>query len=520
MNKLLILLLSLFLTTWAHAQSLGRTAADNSDFPHITIQFSHRDPVSLKEKEVILLHGGEKIEYELSENKDSLLYEGQITFILFENSHWKRFEKQRDLGKQLFETALKDKPDKQHELYLATFDWTIDKQTNFTLLHGEPIQNYNEFVSVLKEIQKPASDGRLHESTEIFPALLDALDFVHHAQKNKNLAPAIILYSSEFSNIYNNKQTKFDAISKAREYNIPIYCIHYPHYHDKYNLQDLALKTYGERVSIAPLQPDVAISEVSKWLENIPLRASGKNYTLKFTSPSRADGKQQEVDIEVSGIENIRLTYHPPSALTFFFSKKKNVAIVGILGLLLLIAITYLFIRAKKKDAAEKKARKEELENIKRETEEALYLKEKELEEKERAKEAQLLKEKENELINKIRTHFHQLNRKPTLTTDDGYTFAIDNLQTQIGRATDNEICLEVSSVSRKHTCIGFGIYPGETEMAGKEFYIWDLNSANGTYVNGKKVPTESAVLNGQIPPVLKNNDHIQLGDKHLIFNL
>ncbi len=54
-----------------------------------------------------------------------------------------------------------------------------------------------------------------------------------------------------------------------------------------------------------------------------------------------------------------------------------------------------------------------------------------------------------------------------------------DGARTRIGRATDNEICLEDSSVSRHHAVI-------VSTTSGT--FIEDLKSVNGIGVNGKRV--------------------------------
>jgi pSer/pThr/pTyr-binding forkhead associated (FHA) protein len=60
-----------------------------------------------------------------------------------------------------------------------------------------------------------------------------------------------------------------------------------------------------------------------------------------------------------------------------------------------------------------------------------------------------------------------------------GRTFYLDEPVVSIGRLVSNDICLEDPFVSRHHCVI-------RTE--GDEYMIEDLNSANGTYVNGELV--------------------------------
>ena len=60
-----------------------------------------------------------------------------------------------------------------------------------------------------------------------------------------------------------------------------------------------------------------------------------------------------------------------------------------------------------------------------------------------------------------------------------GHIFYLDEAVVSIGRLVSNNICLDDPFVSRQHCVI-------RTE--GDEYMIEDLNSANGTYVNGELV--------------------------------
>lgn len=68
-----------------------------------------------------------------------------------------------------------------------------------------------------------------------------------------------------------------------------------------------------------------------------------------------------------------------------------------------------------------------------------------------------------------------------------------------IGRADSNTIALKDSKVSRQHAQI---------QQHGNEYILVDLNSSNGTFVNGEKIEEH----------VLANNDEVQIGDYILQF--
>ncbi len=76
----------------------------------------------------------------------------------------------------------------------------------------------------------------------------------------------------------------------------------------------------------------------------------------------------------------------------------------------------------------------------------------------------------------------------------------IDAPAINIGRADTNNIRLDGVKVSRQHATI---------KLEGDVFRLYDLGSANGTFVNDVQV---------RAPVVLKDGDHVRFGDQALIF--
>jgi len=79
------------------------------------------------------------------------------------------------------------------------------------------------------------------------------------------------------------------------------------------------------------------------------------------------------------------------------------------------------------------------------------------------------------------------------------YSIRIDKVTYEIGRCRDAGIPLMQPGVSRQHARL-FHLYSEEI--------IEDLNSTNGTYVNGVRITR----------CVLQNNDVIRIGDATLLF--
>lgn len=85
------------------------------------------------------------------------------------------------------------------------------------------------------------------------------------------------------------------------------------------------------------------------------------------------------------------------------------------------------------------------------------------------------------------------------LRAEDGKIFPLTTINT-IGRAEDSDIVINNPYLSSKHAII---------TKQGRKITIQDLNSTNGTFVNGKKIKR---------PFTLKENDEISLGSVKFLF--
>ncbi len=85
-----------------------------------------------------------------------------------------------------------------------------------------------------------------------------------------------------------------------------------------------------------------------------------------------------------------------------------------------------------------------------------------------------------------------------------GKLFSLEPEGTMIGRDAQNDIILEDTSVSRQHAKLRRE--PGSRKA--EQFYIYDLGSSNGTFVNDKKV----------VRKVLNDGDKIRIGETLMVF--
>lgn len=85
------------------------------------------------------------------------------------------------------------------------------------------------------------------------------------------------------------------------------------------------------------------------------------------------------------------------------------------------------------------------------------------------------------------------------LLSDDGNKYPLQKINT-IGRASDSDIIIDDPYLSSKHALIS---------KRGPKMIIQDLNSTNGTFLNGKKVKK---------PMHLREKDEVVLGIKRFVF--
>lgn len=71
-----------------------------------------------------------------------------------------------------------------------------------------------------------------------------------------------------------------------------------------------------------------------------------------------------------------------------------------------------------------------------------------------------------------------------------GQVFQVTKLVTKLGRQLDNHLVLQDNTVSRYHA---------EVHFEGGEFFIYDLGSTGGVYINNQKVNEKSLLHSGDI---------------------
>src|SRR5215207_9631184 len=82
-------------------------------------------------------------------------------------------------------------------------------------------------------------------------------------------------------------------------------------------------------------------------------------------------------------------------------------------------------------------------------------------------------------------------------------TYPLSEANVSIGRSTGNTIALETTNISRYHLNLTYD---------SGQVYVTDLDSANGTYVDGVRLP-------GNQPQPLYGGEEIQIGDLRVLYS-
>lgn len=89
----------------------------------------------------------------------------------------------------------------------------------------------------------------------------------------------------------------------------------------------------------------------------------------------------------------------------------------------------------------------------------------------------------------------------PYITDPSGKEHHLDTPVSHLGRGVENEVVIASKRVSREHACI---------RREGRKLVLEDMNSTNGTFLNGQRVLG---------PEVLRDGDRIMIGDVIFVFH-
>ena len=516
-----VLLELLVFTELSVAQPFKQLTTQTDSFPTVKVSFYDRNPLPLKKESIKVFREGEKIPFDLRLVSDSVGSGSKNVMILFENSYQGIFDRQRDYFQTLLKSAASDFFKKGDRAYLAEFSWT--KRDGKTLIFQDsaamtsPLQLNN----AIDQIGRPSSLGQIHQSTEIYLALSEAIEFINGRKDNK--PTCIILLSADFSNIYNSKFNDTEIIQQARKADVPIYCVRYDRWASKYTTKRLAAESYGMHMDADLKNPFASAQNLSAKINNLPKHYYGNVYALTVQAHSWPDGKKHDLQLELNGSDLFSVGYNSPDMVAYIIANPKLRYTAVLVILVLTFVLIFILNRKSKKRKAEKAAVEFKMRNLSDESAAALRQQEEKfkrtLNEREAQQKAAEIQKNMEALTKESMMRFSSLPRRPVFTDASGRQTMMDKLVMVVGRdASKANLRIDDASVSRFHANISFEQGPdGFSQDRSGRFFIWDAGSTNGTFVNEKALPRSNQ--SGFMPVELKNNDIIRFGNVSVTFN-
>lgn len=518
MKKIAVIVLFALLSGSILAQNLSITETKATQYPTIELTVYDRNPEPWKEGEVQLKEADQIINSLNIQLESPEKRKHKKIFILFENSHFISFDRQRDYLKRFIDVVLDTLSDKD-KLYFTEFDWTLPSGN---VLDIKKIYSGDKDVvrQMVSDIKRPSSNGKKHESTELNTAIIEALEFLHVTEDEAEYDKVVLLFSSEFSNIYNSIHTPESIILSALQKNIPIYTVRYPRMGPKYNLKKIVEASFGEHLEL-DITKDFheQATRFKEVLSQINERAAGNQYVLSYTTTmgpgSKAVGLKFSKQDDPLVYESFFIT---PSyyAYVMMDGARKLTAIAILVVLLLSVAgLVYFIIRKRKKEKLLNAQKLRSIEDEAREREGEQNKKLEELKKEREMQKANALKEEEERSAKKAHeasiVRFRQFVRPPILIGAGGVQYQLAPT-TIMGRSKVDgcDFVIQDPSISKKHGCILFERYDlDDIPESSNAFVYVDLGSTNGSFVND--IPVSQ-------PVVLKNGDVLRLGAVHFTF--
>jgi hypothetical protein len=499
-------------------QSYKVSNCDASSFPVINITIQDRDPAKWTNQNLLLFENNQPITNFSLKPLPATNEKEKTIFILFENNNGNNSGPQTtDLKNFLLEIL--NYFSEEDELYFTEFNWT---KRNGKVLDESEIYKGNKqaIIKRAESIRQVTGGNKIHESSELNTGIAEALEYLSKTKNNETTDNIILVLSAEFSNIYNSNYNPEAIIYSSRTKNIPIYGIRYPKVAEKYTLEQICNETYGEHFKINLTQNIKAqATEYKKIINKISSRAAGNQYLLSYITNHKAGEGVVNIKIQrANDVNQIETVFAAPSYLQYIFLDRKRFLIALAIVLVILAAVVALFYQLRKRRMMEQEKKERRIKEMQEEAKRELESQKKNLERLENENKIQ----KEKEFLNRQQheadlafqaseNRYRALSRYPILISHEGEQYPV-GFRTYIGRSSQDgcSICIEDTTISRKHACILFEQKSAESlPEHDSSFYFFDLDSSNGSFVNGQRV-TQAVRLN--------NGDVLQLGLKKLTF--
>lgn len=509
---------------------------DTSGFPTLKVKFTvpgKKRPVETDFK--VLDEGKQNLSFELSrtELSDSAgTDKNKLIFFLVEASPITKGLPLENFKKAVLRVL--DRLPDGDKINVGYFGKPSDDNENVVLLNNEFSSNFALFKQDIQnkiivrdnnknEVKTDSTGGTSNNtkkentasSVDVFKSLYDALDFM--ASQRETGRKMLILMTAAVPGKDGGGMGLQDIIEKAKRAKIPVFIITYK-VNTQYNPDDFLRISDRTGGSSATAKTAFDVREaITAFVENGSSKGEEgqEAYMLTFVTEQTADGKIHQFEIQFKGSSQV-INYNAPvkggSNRGFWSNYGVFILIlVGVLG-------AYAFYQYREQQTKRVNRVQEE------EEEEMMRLEEEERRQAEEEERFKAIEEQNIMLREQIRSVQQELKDKeqmfqqnqnagpskydmkktvisggggaPVLMVSAGgfsQNFTLNKLKITIGRQDDNDIVIPEQTISKNHAII---------HIENGSFFLTDLGSTNGTFVNGNRIDKL----------ILKSGDIIRFG--------
>lgn len=472
--------------TATFAQNFTIGATDTAKFPELKTVVNIKADEKPTKADFKLVENGTPLDFTLNLIEEKEGNKQIAVFFLVENSAYTQGKALGDIKNGLSEALLTF--NNNQLLNLGTFGRAQANGQAFTSLSLEYTADARSLGSAVTGIN--AAKDTIQRS-DVFKGIDECLDYIN-SRVGLPANKVLIVLSAGINNSKSPIKAD-DVILKSKQTGIPVYSIIYPTA-NRYagdNLKRISDNTKGLSRTV------MSSSDVSQYVQDFV-----DNYTKKagqmvqaelvYKTETDGDGKEHKIEIEYKGT---RLTgiYNAPNGGDGILNLTLYIIVAVIVIALIVLSIVMAMLRRKKREERKQQEEKRFKEMEQKNQQVQQEIKRRQLTDPGLAGKTDLKK-----------TVIAGSSQNPTLKVylgDNPQTYNLKPTQITIGRANTNTIVVADQTVSSNHAQFNF---------EGGQYVLTDLNSTNGTFVNGKRITKQA----------LRNGDLIRMGGVEMKFSL
>ena len=523
LKKLLFSISFLFVINLSFGQqkTLDVRHINTDEYPKISADLWVRNPDGINQDAI-------KLYEETSENpvkinftkkeivKDSVAKNKCIVFLILNPGNYGKAELTwyKNVVKQAIRKGAIKKGDKVEVL-------NFNNENAGQLLYPSTISFTDDTTAIFKKLESILlRDTRclcssINDRTLIYQAINQTLDQIE--KQNLNIPAGVFVLADDRACVAGS--TGETPGIRSKRLNVPIFGINYYKPNQINSIKQLCEESFGLYYSDPSVNVANASLKLNSYLNSFLQRQAGFYYAFNYNTTYEKDGKSHAVKVDAKSDNTAFLLPSPNKNIIEWVVANPILAaiIVLLLGVSIFLAMR-MSKKEKEKKEAERKLQAQQMSDIDkqhRENEQLMSAKltaqEHELEAIKRKEQAQRDAEQRKKIDQENQKRDKELSAQMLLagnypwfdyTTGNNtkHRFEITIPQVVVGRSEACDLRIDNPTVSKNHFQLNF--------KSSGEYWIKDLGSSNGLYVNGQKVQQS----------ILKHGDFIQAGEMVLNF--